>query len=89
MVRHYYGEWGRGRERTERAARELGPMLDLRVGLHKQLGSFFPFGDDWMALNATLDHLNRLATHFGLPVAPERHPYKAPASRADFANGGQ
>ena len=42
MVRHYYCEWGRGRERTERAAKELGPMLGLGEGLHKQLGSFFP-----------------------------------------------
>ena len=71
MVRRRYAEW-RGAERSVRAEALLGTVLSSREAIWRQWQEFTPFSDDWLALSSTLDHLNRLADHFG--VEPRRVP---------------
>ena len=75
-MRRRYAEW-RGAERPVRAEALLGTVLNSREAIWRQSQDLAPFSDDWLALCATLDHLNRLADHFG--VEPLRVP---PATKA-------
>ena len=70
-MRRRYAEW-RGAERSVRAEALLGTVLSSREAIWLQSKDFAPFSEDWLALSATLDHLNRLADHFG--VEPRRVP---------------
>ena len=74
MIRRNYLEWGRGPERTQRAAKELAPLFALRESLWKATADMTPFGMDYLALHSTLDHINRLADHFGVALHPVPHP---------------
>lgn len=72
----YRHEWGRGPERLKNAQEKLAPLWEIRRLLWEENKTMFPFSEDYNALHSTVDHIERLAKHFGVELEQLGHIWK-------------
>lgn len=66
MVRKLYLGWGHGLDRARTARERFRALLPFRREIQRLTDPFFPLGEDWVALNAVNEALDRAVRHFGL-----------------------